>query len=385
VIEKMALKWRRKKKDKQSKKNQSSQDNNQSSHDLVSDDLIDNKDDSIQEVCLNNDPSIESETDNLMEDQNDSYAEAVDNEDIKKPVKKKRFKRLRERLSRTRAKLGFSFKNKTIQDEDLEELEEQLITSDMGVEMAMEIMEELSSSLKKKHIVTVDQLKEELKTFLVNQLPAGEADRKIQIQSKPHVILVVGVNGVGKTTTIGKMAARFKDDQKQVIIAAADTFRAAAIEQLSLWADRADADLIRHRENSDPAAVAFDAVQAAIARKADIVLVDTAGRLHTKTNLMEEIKKIRRSIQKKLPDAPHEILLVVDATTGQNAVSQAKQFHEALQLTGIVLTKLDGTAKGGIVFNIYNSLKIPIQYIGIGEQLEDFQIFDADDFVSAII
>ena len=196
--------------------------------------------------------------------------------------------------------------------------------------------------------------------------------------------MVVGVNGVGKTTTIGKLAAHATGKKQSVLIAAADTFRAAAIEQLSIWADRAGAELVKHKENSDPAAVAFDAIEAAMARAIDTVFVDTAGRLHTKVNLMEELKKIKRTIAKKIPDAPHEILLVLDATTGQNALAQAKMFHEALDLTGLALTKLDGTAKGGIVISICQSMQIPLHFIGVGESIEDLQPFDPEKFAEAL-
>jgi fused signal recognition particle receptor len=196
--------------------------------------------------------------------------------------------------------------------------------------------------------------------------------------------MVVGVNGVGKTTTIGKLAARYSAEGKKVLVAAADTFRAAAVEQLGIWAERSGADIVKHRENADPAAVAYDGVEAAMARGTDVVLVDTAGRLHTKVNLMEELKKIKRSIGKKLPDAPHETLLVLDATTGQNALSQAKLFNDTLEVTGLALTKLDGTAKGGIVVGICSSLKIPLEYIGVGEQIDDLQRFDAVQFTDAL-
>ena len=294
------------------------------------------------------------------------------------------FKRLRKRLSKTRKSLSSGFDRafagkKKIDDEVLEELEELLITSDIGVQTTMELMERLSKA-KVAEVSEVKQiLKEEILSILGSQSPVPEKD-----SNKPHVVLVVGVNGVGKTTTIGKIAASAKASGKKVLIAAADTFRAAAIEQLAIWAERADAEFVKHRANADPAAVAFDAVAAASARGCDIVLIDTAGRLHTKINLMEELKKIKRTVSKQLEGAPHEILLVLDATTGQNALSQAKLFDEALGLTGLVLTKLDGTAKGGIVVSICSSLNIPLQYIGVGEQIDDLRLFDAEQFIDAL-
>jgi fused signal recognition particle receptor len=205
-----------------------------------------------------------------------------------------------------------------------------------------------------------------------------------RVLDKPYVIMVIGVNGTGKTTTIGKLAAKFSASGKKVIVVAADTFRAAAIEQLAIWAERAGVDIIKHKEMSDPAAVAYDGIEAAVARNVDIVLVDTAGRLHTKKNLMEELKKIKRTISKKIPGAPHEILLTLDATTGQNALAQAQLFNDALDVTGIALTKLDGTAKGGIAVSICSTLEIPLNYIGIGERIEDLQEFDPIEFVNAL-
>jgi fused signal recognition particle receptor len=294
------------------------------------------------------------------------------------------FIRLRKRLSRTRKSLSSGFDKafagkKKIDDEVLEELEELLITSDIGVQTTMELMERLAKA-KVADVSEVKQiLKDEIFSILGSQSPVPD-----KAQTKPHVVLVVGVNGVGKTTTIGKIAASARDSGEKVLIGAADTFRAAAIEQLAIWAQRADAEFVRHRSNADPAAVAFDAVAAAEARGCDMVLIDTAGRLHTNVNLMEELKKIKRTVAKQLEGAPHEILLVLDATTGQNALSQAKLFDETLGLTGLALTKLDGTAKGGIVISICSSLKIPLQYIGVGEQIEDLRPFDAEQFIDAL-
>jgi len=296
------------------------------------------------------------------------------------------FKRLRRGLAKTRDLLTTDLdelftRKKQIDDELLEDLEEILITSDIGVQTAMDLIERVSE--KTSTIDNAATLKTVLKDEILSLLPECQAV-PAEITTKPHVIMVIGVNGVGKTTTVGKLAAKYSAVGKKVLIAASDTFRAAAIEQLAIWAQRAGADFVKHRDGADPAAVAFDGIEAAFARGADVVLVDTAGRLHTKVNLMEELKKIKRSVSKKLPDAPHEILLILDATTGQNALSQAKMFNDALNITGIALTKLDGTAKGGIVVSIYNSLNIPLRYIGVGENIEDLQDFDPRQFVDAL-
>ena len=287
--------------------------------------------------------------------------------------------RLRRGLTKTRDFLNtdiedlFSGKHQ-IDDDLLEELEELLITADIGVQTTMGLMDTISRKASK--IASPEDLK-----AIVDTAPAaGPKDAP----PRPKIIMVVGVNGVGKTTTIGKLAARYRREGKKVLIAASDTFRAAAIEQLSIWADRAGADIVKHKDQSDPAAVAFDAVEAAIARGVDIVLVDTAGRLHTKVNLMEELKKIKRSLSKKSADAPHETLLVLDATTGQNALSQARLFDEAIDLSALALTKLDGTAKGGIVVSICSTLNIPLKYVGVGEQIDDLQDFDPRQFVDAL-
>ena len=294
------------------------------------------------------------------------------------------FRRLKDQLSKTRKTFSGGFDKifagkKRVDDDLLEELEELLITSDIGVQTALKLIEKISSS----KITDVDQIKSLLKDEILSILQPPESAPEKSV-SRPRVIMVVGVNGTGKTTTIGKLAAKAAASGKKVLIAAADTFRAAAIEQLMIWAERANADIVKHKEMADPAAVAFDAVEAASARGADMVLIDTAGRLHTKVNLMEELKKIKRTISKKIPDAPHEVLLVLDATTGQNALSQAQLFNDAIGITALALTKLDGTAKGGIVISICNTLKIPLKYIGIGEKIEDLQKFDATQFVEAL-
>jgi fused signal recognition particle receptor len=294
------------------------------------------------------------------------------------------FSRLKERLTKTRQSFAEGFGRilsgrKKIDAAVLEQIEELLITADVGVQTATELIERLTAA----KAADVEALQTALRTEILRILsrPAPPAPAPA---AGPRVIMVVGVNGVGKTTTIGKLAARFTREGRSVLIAAADTFRAAAVDQLAIWAERAGAGLIRHKDGSDPAAVAYDAVEAALTRTTDVVIVDTAGRLHTKINLMEEIKKVKRSIGKRLPEAPHEVLLVLDATTGQNAVAQAQMFHQALGVTGIALTKLDGTAKGGIVIAICQAFDIPLQYIGIGESIEDLQDFDPERFVEAL-
>lgn len=310
-----------------------------------------------------------------------------DQEKSKEPAESSGFfKRLKNGLSKTRKILTTDIDelfagNRKIDDDLLEELEELLITSDIGVQIAMDLIESIFK--KASRISDAAQLKETLKEKILTLLDT-QTRPSAPIMAKPHVIMVIGVNGVGKTTTIGKLAAKAVAGGQKVLIAAADTFRAAAVEQLVIWAQRAGVDTIKHKDGADPAAVAYDGIEAAIARNVDMVLIDTAGRLHTKVNLMEELKKIKRTISKKLPDAPHEILLVLDATTGQNALSQARMFNDALGVTGIALTKLDGTAKGGIVVSICSSLEIPLKYVGIGEQIEDLQEFDAARFVDAL-
>lgn len=276
-------------------------------------------------------------------------------------------------------------------DEDLfEELEEILIASDVGVETTLKIVENIKSEVKERKFSDPIAIKELLKEELIAILNSGnEKDdldecSVLKLDTSPAVIVVVGVNGVGKTTSIGKIAANLKNRGKKVILAAADTFRAAAIEQLEIWAKRADAEIVKHTEGSDPAAVVYDAIQATKARKADVLICDTAGRLHTKKNLMEELKKIFRIIDRELPEASRETLLILDATTGQNAVSQAKVFSEVADISGIVLTKLDGTAKGGIIVAIKSELDIPVKLIGVGESINDLQQFDAHEFVEAL-
>lgn len=296
---------------------------------------------------------------------------------------------LKERLSKTRQ--GF-LRNidrllsgrQTIDADLFDELEEVLISGDLGVQTTTRILQELRQSVKEQRLHYPSEIRVHLKESLLNILHGSDGELCTEVMHPPAVILMVGVNGVGKTTTIAKLAYQLKLQGKRVILAAGDTFRAAAIEQLQEWADRLGVEVIKHAAGADPAAVVYDTIQAAKARHADVVIVDTAGRLHTKVNLMEECKKIRRVIAREHEGAPHEVLLVLDATVGQNGVVQAKQFHEALGLTGLVMTKLDGTAKGGIVVSIVNELKVPVKLIGVGEKLPDLQPFDATSFTEAM-
>jgi len=296
------------------------------------------------------------------------------------------FDRLKQGLSKTRhgfvEKVESIFKNRTVDPETLEELEETLILSDVGANNAAEIV----AHLREKSRNGSTQLSGTVKDFLKKEMTSllGSSHPLVAFGEKPFVILTIGVNGVGKTTTIGKLANRFRDQGHSVLLAAADTFRAAAIEQLEIWADRSKAQVVKHQSGSDPSAVVFDAIEAARARNIDIVIIDTAGRLHTKSPLMEELKKVKRVCEKALPGSPHETLLVIDATNGQNALTQAKMFHEAVGITGIALTKLDGTAKGGIIFAIKKDLNVPVKLIGVGEGVEDLQDFVTEDFVKAL-
>lgn len=297
------------------------------------------------------------------------------------------FEKLKSGLGKTRESISekvnsvFSVFTK-IDEEFFEELEEALIMADMGTETATYIIGELESSVRKQRLTDPEDVKGELKRIISEILTS--VDTRLKLNTTPSVILVIGVNGVGKTTSIGKMAMHFKSQGKKVMLAAADTFRAAAIDQLDVWAKRSGCDIIKHNENSDPAAVVFDACRASVARGADILICDTAGRLHNKANLMAELNKISRVIEKELPDADKEIMIVLDATTGQNAVSQAKLFSEVAEITGIILTKLDGTAKGGIVVSIAKEQNIPVKFVGVGEGIDDLQEFSASDFAAAI-
>ncbi len=296
------------------------------------------------------------------------------------------FDKLKEKLVKTRQsfieKVETIFTGRKIDETTLEELEETLIISDVGTRASSEIMAAIREKAKKGEANDVDSVKSLLKSEMTALL--GDPQPIMENSGKPFIILAIGVNGVGKTTTIGKLASRFRSKGLSVLLAAGDTFRAAGIEQLEIWANRAGTQFVKHQPGSDPAAVAYDAVIAAKSRNIDVVIIDTAGRLHTKSNLMEELKKVKRSIQKAMPEAPHETLLVVDATTGQNALRQADMFNKAAEVTGIALTKLDGTAKGGIIFAIKKDLGIPVKLIGVGEGIEDLRDFDPKEFVEAL-
>ena len=296
------------------------------------------------------------------------------------------FERLKEGLTKTRKgfieKVESLFTGRKIDEESLLELEEILITADVGMKAVEEIMVSLREKARKGEVKDATSLKEVLKKEMVSIL--NHPHTLVAHGNRPFVILAIGVNGVGKTTTIGKLASRFHSQGLSVLLAAGDTFRAAGIEQLEIWAKRANAQFVKHQSGSDPAAVAFDAIAAAQHRGTDVVIIDTAGRLHTKSPLMEELKKVKRVIEKAMPGAPQEILLVVDATTGQNALRQAEMFNNTIGVTGIALTKLDGTAKGGIVFAIKKELGIPVRLIGIGESLDDLRDFNPEEFVEAL-
>jgi len=298
------------------------------------------------------------------------------------------FDKFRQGLSKTRAALGRSLKQlatvgRRIDDDFLDELEETLILSDIGVETASHLLADLREKYRDRVIEREDEILDFLKTDLEASLVSERRDLNAAAQ-KPTVILVAGVNGVGKTTSIAKLAKMLKGQGHSVLLAACDTFRAAATDQLAIWSERVGVDLVRHKPGGDPGAVAYDAVDAALARGVDVLVVDTAGRLHTQANLMRELDKIVRVIRKKIPDAPHEVLLVLDATTGQNAISQARAFLEAVPLTGLFLAKLDGTAKGGIVIAIKRQIDVPVKFIGTGETLDDIAAFDAESFIEAL-
>ncbi|MCC0657539.1 signal recognition particle-docking protein FtsY [Clostridioides sp. ES-S-0123-01] len=351
-------------------------------------DKIDTNEQDVEEI-INND-SLGSEIEALNNDNNDEETEHEDYENKEEKYEEKKvnlFERLKQGL--TKAKQGITdridevLKSYTKIDEELlEDLEEILITADVGVNTTMDIIEKLRDKIKQKGITEPIKVREELKS-IVEDILTNE-NSTLDIEPAPCIILMVGVNGVGKTTTIGKLANRYKKDGKKVLLAAADTFRAAATEQLEIWANRTNVDIIKHQEGADPGAVVFDAIKAAKARKADLLICDTAGRLHNKANLMNELGKVFKIVDREFPEAKREVLLVVDATTGQNAVVQAKTFKEVADITGIVLTKLDGTAKGGVVLAVKSEVDVPVKLIGVGERVEDLQDFDAKSFSDAL-
>ena len=298
------------------------------------------------------------------------------------------FDKLKQGLSKTKSsfdeKLNNVFSNfRKVDEELLDELEEALIMSDVGVETSTKIITNLRNKIKKEKIEDEQAVRQALRDEIKNVLE--EVDNTLKLETTPSVILVVGVNGVGKTTSIGKIANRLKQDGKKVVVAAADTFRAAAVEQLEIWANRAGCDIVKREEGTDPAAVVYDAVKIAKEKQADVLICDTAGRLHNKKYLMDELVKIKKVIDKELPEASKEVLMVLDATTGQNAISQVTAFKETVNITGLVLTKLDGTAKGGVVIGIVAENKVPVKFIGIGEQIDEMEIFNSNDFVNVLI
>ena len=298
------------------------------------------------------------------------------------------FDKLKNGLSKTKTsfdeKMNDIFSNfRKVDEELLEELEEALIMSDVGTTTASKIIENLRQRVKKENIKDEEGVKEALRKEI--QEIFDETDSTLNLETTPSVILVVGVNGVGKTTSIGKIANRLRQDGKKVVVAAADTFRAAAVEQLEIWANRAGCDIVKRQEGVDPASVVYDAIKITKEKNADVLICDTAGRLHNKKYLMDELIKIKRVIDKELPNASEEVLMVLDATTGQNAILQVQAFKEAVDITGIILTKLDGTAKGGAVIGIVNENKVPVKFIGIGEKIDDMEIFNSEDFVKALI
>ena len=322
-------------------------------------------------------------------EQEDEFVEEIEETEIieEKPKKVSLFDRLKQGL--TKAKQGITdrvdevLKAYTKVDEELlEDLEEVLITADVGVNTTMDIIEKLEDAIRRKKITDPQDVREELKLIIEDIL--SKDDTKLDASHSPTIILMVGVNGVGKTTTIGKLAHRYKSEGKKVLLAAGDTFRAAAIDQLEVWANRCNVDIIKHQEGADPGAVIFDAIKASKSRGVDVLICDTAGRLHNKSNLMNELGKVFKIVDREYPEAKKEVLLVVDATTGQNAVSQAKSFKEVCDITGLVLTKLDGTAKGGVVLAVKSEVDVPVKLIGVGEQMEDLQDFDSKSFVDAL-
>ena len=354
--------------------------NEEKSEDTLNDEKVNEVVESIEESTIHNQEVITSEVDEYIKEENIEVVE--------EPQKKVNlFERLKQGL--TKAKQGITdkiddvLKSYTKVDEELlEELEEILITADVGVNTTMDIIDKLRDKIKENKITEPSGVKAELKN-IIEEILTNE-NSTLNVEKSPTIILMVGVNGVGKTTTIGKLANRYKQEGKKILLAAGDTFRAAAIEQLEVWAGRSNVDIIKHQEGADPGAVVFDAIKAAKARKVDLLICDTAGRLHNKANLMNELGKVFKIVDREFPEANKEVLLVVDATTGQNAVVQAKTFKDVADITGIVLTKLDGTAKGGVVLAVKSEVDVPVKLIGVGEKVEDLQDFDAKAFSEAL-
>lgn len=350
----------------------------------ISEELHDITEGQVQELSEEHDDIVEEHVEEVPVELVDVTEEEAEEE----PEKRGFFARLKEGLSKTTqnitGKIDQMLGNYTKIDEDmLEELEEILITSDVGYETTVEIVDRLRQNLKQKLIDNPAQVKPELKLVIESMLQ--ENQESLRIEESPSILVVVGVNGVGKTTSIGKLAHQMKGQGKSVLLAAADTFRAAAADQLTIWAERAGVDIVKHQEGADPSAVIFDGIHAAKKRNIDVLICDTAGRLHNRKNLMQELGKIFKIVEREYPEANKEVLLVIDATTGQNAMNQAKVFQEVAPLSGIILTKLDGTAKGGVVLAITQELKIPVKFIGVGEQIDDLQMFDASSFAEAMI
>ena len=350
----------------------------------TSEELHDITEGQVQELSEEHDDIVEEHVEEVPVELVDVTEEEAEEE----PEKRGFFARLKEGLSKTTqnitGKIDQMLGNYTKIDEDmLEELEEILITSDVGYETTVEIVDRLRQNLKEKLIDDPAQVKPELKLVIETMLQ--ENQESLRIEQSPSILVVVGVNGVGKTTSIGKLAHQMKGQGKSVLLAAADTFRAAAADQLTIWAERAGVDIVKHQEGADPSAVIFDGIHAAKKRNIDVLICDTAGRLHNRKNLMQELGKIFKIVEREYPEANKEVLLVIDATTGQNAMNQAKVFQEVAPLSGIILTKLDGTAKGGVVLAITQELKIPVKFIGVGEQIDDLQMFDASSFAEAMI
>ncbi|MBR3934235.1 MAG: signal recognition particle-docking protein FtsY [Clostridia bacterium] len=347
--------------------------------DDASEDVIYSEPDDIQEPC------IEEVTEDIEENSDEILQEEPNKEETE--ASKGFFAKLKSGLQKTRASINDKLDSvlkmfKKVDEELFEELEEALIMADVGVDTSLYIISELRKKVKEKKITESEDVKGEIEEIISEILCRG--DNCLAIETSPSIIMVIGVNGVGKTTSIGKLAARLKSQGKKVILGAADTFRAAAIDQLAIWADRSGIDIIKHQEGSDPASVVFDTIAAAKARKSDVIILDTAGRLHNKKNLMDELNKISRVIERELPGSSKETLLVLDATTGQNAVTQAQLFCQSASITGIILTKLDGSAKGGIVLAISHEQNIPVKLIGVGEGIDDLQDFDSESFAKAL-